>query len=104
MKTSNRRVLLIILILVLAVSACAPGPNQLTGVVDAEGEVYGFWYGVWHGFISPFTFIVSLFSDSVTPYEVHNSGGWYNFGFVLGAAMIFGGGGGGANHARKRRP
>jgi hypothetical protein len=28
---------------------------------------------------------------SVTVYEVHNQGGWYNFGFLLGAATIFGG-------------
>jgi len=26
-------------------------------------------------------------------YEVHNNGGWYNFGFVLGAGILFGGGG-----------
>ena len=43
--------------------------------------------------ILPISFIFSLFNDKVTIYEVHNSGGWYNFGFLLGAAMIWGGGG-----------
>ncbi|MEV0841977.1 hypothetical protein AB0I55_20755 [Actinocatenispora sera] len=27
---------------------------------------------------------MSLFTDSVSIYDVHNNGGWYNFGFVLG--------------------
>jgi hypothetical protein len=26
-------------------------------------------------------------------YEVHNSGNWYDFGFVFGAGILFGGGG-----------
>jgi hypothetical protein len=34
-------------------------------------------------------------------YEVHNNGGWYNLGFLLGLIIIFGGSGGGA--ARRRR-
>jgi hypothetical protein len=46
------------------------------------------------------TFIVSLFSDVAHVYEVHNNGGWYNFGFLLGVSIIFGGSGGGA--ARRR--
>ena len=26
-------------------------------------------------------------------YAVNNNGGWYDFGFVLGAGILFGGGG-----------
>jgi len=40
--------------------------------------------GLWQGLISPLTFIVSLFTDDVSIYEVHNNGGWYDFGFILG--------------------
>lgn len=94
---------LVLLLVLLVVGACAPGPNQLTAQPDEEGEVYGFWYGLWHGFISPFTFIISLFSDTVSPYEVHNNGNWYNLGFIFGAMSIFGGGSGGATHASRRR-
>ena len=82
---------------------CAPGPNQLVDSPDGEGEVAGFWMGLWHGIIAPVTFIVSLFSDTVHVYEVHNTGNWYNFGFLLGAAIIFGGGGGGAGSRSRRR-
>jgi hypothetical protein len=46
--------------------------------------VYGFWSGLWHGFIAPLTFVISLFSDNVTVWETHNNGGWYTFGFLLG--------------------
>jgi len=72
--------------------SCAPGPNKLAKTPDREGEVSGFWLGIWHGLIAPITFIVSLFSDKVSLYEVHNSGGWYNFGFVLGAGLFLSGG------------
>jgi hypothetical protein len=48
-------------------------------------------------------FIISLFNDSVGIYEMHNNGGWYNFGFLLGASIIFGGSGGGACRGRRRR-
>jgi len=78
-------------VLVLAVS-CAPGPNPLARTADRAGDVAGFGLGVWHGLISPITFIVSIFSSNVSFYEVHNSGGWYNFGFVLGAGLFLSGG------------
>jgi len=72
--------------------SCAPGPNQLARTANSKGEVAGFWLGLWHGLIAPVTFIVSLFSKNVSLYEVHNSGGWYNFGFVLGAGLFLSGG------------
>lgn len=93
--------LILIVLTSLVISGCVAGPNELVNTPDEEGQIAGFWQGLWQGFISPFTFIVSLFSDTVHVYEVHNNGGWYNFGFLLGASIIFGGGGGGA--ARRRR-
>jgi hypothetical protein len=36
-------------------------------------------------------------------YEVHNNGGWYNFGFILGMSIIFGGSAGGASSRRRRQ-
>jgi len=55
-------------------------------------EPYGFWNGLWHGFISPISFFGSLFSDDIAMYAVNNNGGWYDFGFVWGAGILFGGG------------
>lgn len=69
----------------------------LTGCADVTpiescviNEPYGFWSGLLHGIISPFSFIGSLFSDSIAMYAVNNNGGWYDFGFVLGSGIFFG--------------
>jgi len=49
----------------------------------------GFWLGLWHGFIFPVAWIVSLFTDQVAIYAVPNNGGWYDFGYFLGI-VVFG--------------
>lgn len=82
-----------LLLSVMLLAGCAAGPNELAGTLNAGGEVAGFWLGLWHGFISPVTFIISLFNHNVNIYEVANNGGWYNFGFMMGVVIIFGGGG-----------
>jgi len=100
-----KRTLVIVGLLVLVLclfTACIAGPNEFINTPDSDGNVAGFWRGLWHGIISPVTFIISLFSDTVFVYEVHNTGGWYDFGFLLGASIIFGGSGGGAASRKKR--
>jgi hypothetical protein len=96
-------ILLAAALVLVALAGCAAGPNQLVGSPDQNGRVAGFWHGLWHGFIVLFTFVVSLFSDNVRIYEVHNNGNWYNFGFVLGMMIFFGAGGGGASRRSKCR-
>ncbi len=81
-----------IIIILFFVSSCAPGPNKLEKTPDEEGKIAGFWKGLWHGLIAPITFIISIFNKNVRFYEVHNSGSWYNFGFVLGAGLFLNGG------------
>jgi uncharacterized membrane protein len=78
--------------LLLTLTACAAGPNPAVGVPGADGSTAGFLMGLWHGVIAPFTFVISLFTTNVSIYEVHNSGNWYDFGFALGAGILFGGG------------
>ena len=84
----------------LLLSACAAGANPNVDVAPPDGDVAGFWMGLWHGLIVPITFIISLFSDTVNIYEVHNNGNWYDFGFVLGLSMSFGGSGAGGSRWR----
>jgi hypothetical protein len=100
-----RNVLLIIgvLLVMLTMVGCMPGPNTLEDTPDEGGDVAGFFMGLWHGFISPITFVVSIFSPDTTVYEVHNSGAWYDLGFLLGIGMISGGSGGGAARATQKR-
>ena len=74
----------------LLLSSCAAGPNPTA----APGpEQAGFWLGLWHGIILPVTFVISLFTDTVSVYEVANRGNWYDFGFFLGVMIALGGGG-----------
>lgn len=92
----NIKIVSLILLMALVFLSCTAGPNTAVGTANADGEVAGFLMGLWHGCISFITFIISLFSDKVNVYEVYNNGGWYNFGFVLGAMIAYGGGGRGA--------
>ncbi len=97
MKKMHLISLLVIIGLIL--STCAPGLNQMEGEANNEGQIAGFWQGLWHGFIALITFFVSLFNENVSIYEVHNNGGWYNFGFILGVSIFFGGGGRGSRRS-----
>jgi len=80
------------IVLMVFSAGCAPGPNDVEKTPGKAGKIAGFWLGLWQGLISPITFVISLFSKNVRFYEVHNNGGWYNFGFVLGAGLFLGGG------------
>jgi len=83
--SSKFRLLLIFGLLLLLVS-CAPGNERF------DLNPAGFWLGLWHGFISFFTFIISLFNDNVAVYETNNSGHLYDLGFILGIMFFYGGG------------
>jgi len=50
-----------------------------------KGHTYGFFGGLWHGFIAPFDFIGMLFNEKVTMYAQNNNGGLYALGFLLGS-------------------
>ncbi len=89
----NQIIYFLIFILTLFLVSCAPGQNSLTGTPAANTNIAGFWMGLWHGIIAPVTFIISLFNHYVNVYEVHNNGGWYNFGFILGLCISLGGAG-----------
>jgi hypothetical protein len=84
---------------VLVLASCAAGPNP---AVDTGADPAGFWLGLWHGIITPITFLISLFSDDVNVYEVQNNGNWYDFGFVLGLSVAFGGSAGSGSAAARR--
>ena len=89
---------LLVLVALVAVG-CAAGPNVATGPAPDAG----FWLGLWHGVIVPVTFVISLFTDDVSIYEVVNNGNWYDFGFVLGLSVSFGGPARSGNAVTRRR-
>ena len=69
----------------LLTTACAA--TEATGAVAPHAP--GFLYGLWHGFIFPVAWLVSLFVPSVAIYAVPNNGGWDDFGYFLGI-VVFG--------------
>ena len=73
----------------VSIQVNAPGPNPLVNKTDKNKHVAGVWMGVWHGIISPVTLIISFSNPNVQMYEVYNDGSQYNFGFLVGVAVIF---------------
>ena len=65
-------------------AACA---DQVSTTVEPAAP--GFLFGLWHGFIFPVAWIVSIFSDRIAIYAVPNNGGSYDFGYFLGI-VVFG--------------
>lgn len=78
----NRGMVLVLVAVVLLLTGCAKGED-----IEAclTGHTYGFFGGLWHGFIAPFDFIAMLFDDSITMYAQNNNGGLYALGFLLGS-------------------
>ena len=73
----------LILAMTLVLAACATQAE--TAVAPAAP---GFLYGVWHGFIFPVAWLISLFDSGAAVYAVPNNGGWYDFGYFLGIVVI----------------
>jgi hypothetical protein len=79
--------LCLLVVIAVLMTGCAAGSARFSADRPA-----GFWAGLWHGAISVITLIVHVFNDGVRVYEINNTGGWYDFGFLLGAICIWGGG------------
>ena len=77
------------LITVLALALMVTGCADYVSFYDAAGmTLVGFWYGVWHGMILPISWLCSVFNEEVAIYAIYNNGGWYDFGFALGAGAV----------------
>ena len=72
------------LVPLLALAACAA--TQASDAIQPAAP--GFFLGLWHGFIFPVAWVVSLFTDKVAVYAVPNSGGWYDFGYFVGIVFL----------------
>ena len=89
MKSQTFRLfgLSILLPSIVLLTSCAAGDAQFT-----QDDPAGFWYGLWHGVISVISLIIHIFNENVAVYEINNTGGWYDFGFLLGVIGIWSGG------------
>ncbi len=91
-KKMNLKLLILLIVVVLLVSACAPG-------VRNSARKAGFLWGIWHGWIAPVSLIWHIFNPSVRIYDTNNVGWWYDLGFYI--AIV--GGFGGLSLTRKKR-
>jgi hypothetical protein len=71
------------LVPLLLLAACA---QQVASTVKPAAP--GFLLGLWHGFIFPVAFILSLFMKDVAVYAVPNDGTLYNLGYFLGIVFL----------------
>lgn len=79
------RIIILLVAVILFISACAPGMTD-----HGPEKKAGFFWGIWHGWIAPFSLIFSLFRDDVSIYEANNTGFWYDLGFYLAIVGGFG--------------
>jgi len=100
MKRSEMFISAGLILLLVTVAGCAPGNERWNQEIN-PGHEAGFWAGLWHGLICVITFVISLFTNKVQMYEINNAGGWYNLGFLIGAACFFGGSW--SSHRKKRK-
>ncbi len=84
-KIVYKSVFLSLCLSALILSACAHQPPPMTY------DPPGFFSGLWHGFIILFSLIGGIFTD-IRIYAFPNSGGWYDFGYFIGASAFLGGG------------
>jgi len=84
MKTqfSQKYLWFILFLSIIILSGCA---NNESIEQCLTGHQYGFFGGLWHGFIAPFDFIGMLFNKEITMYAQNNNGGLYALGFLLGS-------------------
>lgn len=85
-KMKKIMILLLIILLTLALTSCVPGDGTYT-----PSDPAGFFWGIWHGWISPVSLIIGIFDPGIRVYEVNNTGWWYDFGFYMAIISGFGG-------------
>jgi len=73
--------LVLVIALSLAVVGCAFA--SWSGLTDHPP---GFFMGLWHGLLAPWTLILRWFMD-IRMYAVPNSGWFYDLGFLIGVAL-----------------
>lgn len=89
--------LIVLLATTLLLSGCASHYQP-----DAIYSPYGFFSGIWHGFIFPFSLAANIISWVLSLFDIHmfediqiigrpNTGFFYYLGFILGLSSGSGG-------------
>lgn len=73
----------LLLFIFFSLTSCAPE--------GGSSHEYGFFGGIWHGFILIFSLIGKLFGGDIGIYADHNTGFTYWLGFIIGIGGLSGG-------------
>ena len=84
MKRQHQIIGLLLLIILVSFTSCAPEGNT--------AKEFGFFWGIIHGMLFVFALIGKLFGIKVGLYAVHNTGFFYWLGFIIGIGGLSGGG------------
>jgi hypothetical protein len=68
---------------------------------DMSGAPANFWLGLWQGLNVFLSFIASWFDNNIVLYQVHNTGFWYNLGYLIALFVSIGAFAGGSKGAGK---
>ena len=68
-------------------------PNLVEAFVQkyqySEYNAPGFFSGIWHGLLAPYSLIVRWFVEDIVMYAIPNTGWFYDFGFLIGSIGSF---------------
>lgn len=82
----NRNIIYVVIIMIVVISLTSCAPEHYTH------KEYGFISGIWHGFIFIFALIGKLFGFDIGLYAENNTGFFYWLGFIIGIGGLGGGG------------
>lgn len=86
MKVASRNLSLIfLLVFVLVIPLSASASAFVEAGQYSSYNPAGFFSGVWHGLLAPYTLIVRLVSN-IEMYAIPNTGWFYDAGFLVGIA------------------
>jgi len=75
----------VVILLVGTLTGCMAGGGSY------DDHTAGVFSGIWHGWIAPFSLVISIFNKNISIYEANNTGWWYDFGFYIAIISGFGG-------------
>jgi len=81
---------LLLIIIFTSISGALVFPNTTQAFVHkyeyTEHNPPGFFSGIWHGLLAPYSLIACWFMDDGVMYAVPNTGWFYDAGFLVGVA------------------
>lgn len=90
MKLSQPISILLSVVVIFSMFSVFIVPNSAEAFVQrysySEYDPPGFFSGIWHGLLAPYSLVARWFIDDGAMYAVPNTGWFYDVGFLIGVA------------------